>query len=163
MTSIRSRAPVASSPAVRQIMQSVRSSDTDIEKKLRSVLHQSGLRFRIGRKPESDIRCEADIVFGPAKVCVFVDGCYWHGCPQHFKPPRTNRHWWMEKITDNVKRDHRQSEALTARGWLVIRVWEHDLSDEIATRIAKWISRLVKARRLSTRRSLRGGIKRWGQ
>ena len=144
-------------------MQSVRSSDTDTEKQLRSALHRQGLRFRVGRKPERELRCKADIVFGPAKVCIFVDGCYWHGCPHHFTPPRTNRGWWIEKITDNMKRDGRQSEALAARGWLVVRVWEHDLRNGRTVQIAAWIRQWVRKRQDSSTRTHQGDVKRWGQ
>lgn len=75
------------------------------------------------------------MVRGP-KVCVFVDGCYWHGCPRHFKTPGTNSGWWAEKIEANWERDARQTRLLRLAGWRVMRVWEHDLAGSGATRVA---------------------------
>ena len=86
------------------------------------------------------VRCKADLVFAAAKVCVFADGCFWHGCPLHFKVPRAHAGWWAEKIEQNVARDRRQTEQLTALGWEVVRFWEHDLEvdpDGCAARVVR--------------------------
>ena len=131
MPSIRSRAPSASSDRVRRGMQSVPSIDSGVELARRSRLHGDGLRFRKDTRPEPSLRCKADIVFRRAKVCVFVDGCFWHGCSRHFRCPKTNAAWWREKIDDNVARDQRQTDLLTSRGWTVIRLWEHEVSDDL--------------------------------
>ena len=125
--SIRSRAPKASSEFVRRVMTSIASVDTFPEQVLRSALHRRGLRFRKNARPEKDIRIVVDIVFPRRKVCVFVDGCFWHKCPVHFSIPKTNSDWWIEKIEDNVARDIRQSSVLSQRGWSVLRVWEHEV------------------------------------
>ena len=123
--SIRSRAPRSSSPAVRKIMRAVNRTDTGAEVVVRRALHAGGLRFRKNIRPDPLLRCRADIVFPRQKVCVFVDGCFWHGCPDHFVPPHTNRGWWAEKINATVERDCRQEVELRRRAWLVVRVWEH--------------------------------------
>lgn len=76
------------------------------------------------------------MVFRPAKVAVFIDGCYWHGCPEHYVPPKTNSGYWSEKVVRNVKRDRETDELLTNAGWLVLRFWEHEPSDACAHKIA---------------------------
>ena len=111
-------------------MQAVRSRDTTPEQRLRSALHLRGLRFRKDTRPVASLRCKADIVFRSRRVAVFVDGCFWHGCPDHFKAPKTNSKWWQEKIDDNQRRDSRQTAALQKAGWQVCRFWEHELRTE---------------------------------
>src|SRR5947209_7638968 len=108
---IRSRAPAASSPAVRRAMQAVKRHDTAAEVLLRRRLYAAGLRFRKEISPEPELRCKADIVFTRQKVCIFIDGCFWHRCPEHFKVPKTNRAWWEQKIQATVDRDGRQQQA----------------------------------------------------
>lgn len=130
MTSIRARAPKASSPAVRRVMQANLPRDTKPEVRLRKALYAEGLRFRKDHRPEVDLSVKADIVFIGRRLCIFVDGCFWHGCPQHFKPPKTNTAWWLEKVEDNRSRDRRKTQELEARGWRVLRVWEHELEEE---------------------------------
>jgi DNA mismatch endonuclease (patch repair protein) len=126
--SIRARAPSASSLKTRHVMQANRSRDTAPEVRLRRLLFASGLRFRKNCRPEPTLRCKADIVFPRPRVCVFIDGCFWHSCPRHFKLPKTNAAWWAEKMHANVQRDGRQTRTLKGRGWCVIRLWEHELS-----------------------------------
>jgi DNA mismatch endonuclease (patch repair protein) len=123
--SIRARAPTASTPLVRRIMQAVPVRDTAPEVVLRRALFRAGLRFRKDCRPEADYRCKADIVFPRQCVCIFVDGCFWHGCSQHFRCPKANATWWREKIEDNRVRDRTKSSWLRAKGWRVIRVFEH--------------------------------------
>lgn len=130
--SIRSRAPVAASASVRRAMLSDYGGELRPERLLRSVLHMAGLRFRKHCRPVIGFRCTADVVFPRQRVCVFVDGCFWHGCARHFSCPKTNEEWWREKIQDNVNRDKRQTDFLRSRGWQVIRIWEHDLKNERA-------------------------------
>jgi DNA mismatch endonuclease (patch repair protein) len=89
-------------------------------------LHRRGLRFRVDRSPDRRVRCRADLVFGPSKIAVFVDGCFWHGCPEHASWPKVNADWWSSKIDVNRRRDRETARSLTEAGWLVIRVWEHD-------------------------------------
>ncbi len=89
------------------------------------MLHARGLRFRVDRAV-LDRRRRADIVFGPSRVAVFVDGCFWHGCPEHATWPKKNAAYWREKIDTNRKRDRDTDEQLTNAGWAVLRVWEHE-------------------------------------
>ena len=131
MKSIRSRAPSASSALVRRIMQATPSQDTHPEMVFRSAIHREGLRFRKKRRPEPSLKCTADVVFPTQRICVFIDGCFWHGCPLHFNVPRINKSWWAEKIADNRKRDRRQTQLLQSLGWTVLRLWEHQVYDDL--------------------------------
>lgn len=126
----------ASSAANRKSMQGNRSRDTTPELAVRRLLHASGLRYRVDRRPLNGLRRRADIIFGPAKVAVFIDGCYWHGCPQHYVPPRTNSGYWSPKISGNIARDRDTDARLTATGWLVLRFWEHQPAEDCASQIA---------------------------
>lgn len=145
--SIRSRAPKASSAAVRRVMQANTGRTTEPERKLRAILHGLGLRFRVDTKPELSLRCAADLVFRPSMVCVFVDGCYWHGCPLHFSVPKQNSAWWAEKIADNRRRDKKRTAELEKRGWLVVRLWEHELGSDTSQLLAARIAHAVRKRR----------------
>lgn len=109
--------------------------DTKPEVELRRILHARGLRFRVDRPILSDRRRRADIVFGPARVAVFVDGCFWHGCPEHATWPTNNAKFWCEKIEANRDRDRDTNRQLTAAGWHVERVWEHEPAEVAADRI----------------------------
>src|SRR5260370_28648430 len=126
--SIRSRAPLASSPKVRKVMVANYGGNTTPERLLRSALFRLGLRFRRDKRPVSSLRCMADIVFRRQRVCVFVDGCFWHGCRKHFECPKTNGAWWQEKIEANRVRDRFQTKTLQRAGWKVVRIWEHDIT-----------------------------------
>ena len=143
MKSIRARAPRSRSPFVRRVMQANRSFDTKCETLLGSTLRGLGLRFRQHVNVDSSLKCKADFVFPRARLCVFVDGCFWHGCLKHFHAPRINRAWWNEKIDDNRRRDRRKTSALRRKGWTVIRVWEHEVTtrgvDKVAQRIASML------------------------
>ncbi len=121
--------------ARRAIMRANRARDTRPELEVRRRLHALGLRFRKHRRPVPHIRCEADVVFARSRVAVFVDGCFWHGCPEHGHTPRKNAQYWRAKIARNTARDRRNDTALTAAGWTVLRFWEHVPADEIAARV----------------------------
>lgn len=129
--SIRSRAPSASSPVVRKRMQATPTENSGPEKELGQALYAAGMRFRKGIRLVPELKCRADIVFPRQRVCVFVDGCFWHGCPIHFDCPKTNTEWWKEKIMDVRARDERQTKQLAQLGWKVLRYWEHQLSDNL--------------------------------
>lgn len=118
-------------------MQSCRGRDTKPELQLRSLLHRRGLRYRVDKSVLKGVRRRADIVFGPAKVVVFVDGCFWHGCPDHGTWPKANARFWREKIETNQQRDADTDERLREDGWEVIRVWEHEDPEPAADRIEK--------------------------
>lgn len=126
---INRAAPVeswATTPATRAVMRANRSRDTQPEMALRRELHAQGLRYRVHRRPLPDLRRSADIVFGPSRVAVFVNGCFWHGCPEHGTSPKANSQYWLPKLRRNAERDRETDERLQAAGWLVIRVWEHE-------------------------------------
>ena len=133
--SVRSRAPQPSTPSVRHLMQSVRRTGTKPEKHIGEELFQRGLQFNTDTRPIAELRLTADLVFLPEKLSVFIDGCFWHGCPNHFRPPFTNSDWWEEKVSETVRRDARQSVRLNDAGWSVVRVWEHEDPSEAADRI----------------------------
>jgi DNA mismatch endonuclease, patch repair protein len=125
----------ASSPAVRRVMQGNRSRDTRPELAVRSSTHARGLRFRVCTRPVRELACTADMVFPRAKVAVFIDGCFWHGCPTHYRQPKTNPQYWDKKIGGNIARDRRNTDVLAARGWRVLRFWTHDEIESIARQI----------------------------
>ena len=108
---------------------------------LRRELHRRGLRFFVHRRVVADLRAEADVLFPRRKIAVFVDGCYWHGCPEHRTFSKTNEQFWLKKIEGNIERDARVSSTLTDRGWTLVRAWEHEPTSQIADRIV----RLVRA------------------
>ena len=125
----------ASSPAVRRSMRGNRSRDTTPERALRSALHALGLRFRVDARPVPGIPRRADVVLGADRVAVFLDGCFWHGCPEHFRPPATNAGYWTAKIAGNRARDASTTALLEAAGWVVIRCWEHEPTPVAARRV----------------------------
>lgn len=121
---------------VRRRMEQQRTADTKPEMALRRELHGRGHRYRLDVPiVPGHPRRRVDIVFGSAKVAVFVDGCFWHRCPEHGNLPANNSEWWLEKLTRNVERD-RESDALLRReGWTVVRVWEHEDPESAADRV----------------------------
>lgn len=134
------RAPFASSESVRQRMSSLPRKDTQPEVALRRSLHARGLRYVVHRRPDPTLRRTADVVFTRAKVAVFVDGCFWHGCPDHGRRMhRTNDWYWPDKIQRNQAHDCDTNERLTTAGWHVVRVWEHDDPDQTAEQIAQLV------------------------
>lgn len=128
-------------------MQAIRSRDTQPERLIRRLVHANGLRYRVAARPLPDLRRTADLVFRPAKVAVFIDGCYWHGCPEHYVAPKTNPGYWSDKVARNVARDRDTDQQLTEAGWLVLRFWEHQDSDVCALRIVDTVRE--RRRRLS--------------
>lgn len=127
-------------------MQAIRSRDTKPELLVRRLLHAQGLRYRVAARPVPDLRRTADIVFRPAKLAVFIDGCYWHGCPEHYVPPKTNAGYWSGKVLRNVTRDRDTDRRLRDAGWTVLRFWEHESPDDCALAIAAAVSLLREAR-----------------
>jgi DNA mismatch endonuclease (patch repair protein) len=84
-----------------------------------------GLRYRVNARPLADSRRTADLLFPREKVAVLIDGCYWHGCPEHYVPSKSNTAYWSDKIATNKGRDADTDSRLTSAGWLVVRIWEH--------------------------------------
>ena len=133
----------SSSHDVSQRMACVRKKGTRCEIELRRVLHACGLRYRVQAPLLSKPRRVVDVVFPTARIAVFVDGCFWHGCPEHTSWPKTNADFWRSKIETNRARYADTDQRLGSLGWKTIRVWEHENPEDAAARIAK----LVKTRR----------------
>lgn len=109
-------------------MASVRSQRTDLKQLLAAAMWRFGLRgWRRGRRTEG---AKPDFVFVSARVAVFVDGCFWHGCPKCAKRPATNTDYWTSKIERNRRRDRKQTTALRHAGWTVLRFWGHEIDDD---------------------------------
>ena len=108
-----------------------RSRDTKPELLVRSLLHERGLRYRVNQRPLPELRRTADIVFRKARVAVFLDGCFWHGCPEHYRQPSTNTRYWSDKVEGNRRRDLETDACLAEAGWTVLRHWEHEDPDFI--------------------------------
>lgn len=132
----------ASSPGVRRSMQSNGPKDTAPEVALRSVLHRRGFRFRKHVRPIPGLACTVDVLFPTERLALFVDGCYWHSCPEHASYPRLNGEWWRAKLDGTRERDIRNTKALIEAGWHVIRVWEHEHVDAAATLVANALERI---------------------
>lgn len=109
-------------------MRSVRQKDTDAELMLRRALWKAGLRYRLHRRVAGT---RPDLCFVSRQVAVFVDGCFWHGCPQHYAAPETNTEFWREKLETNIARDQRNNRDLRKAGWTVLRYWECEVRDEL--------------------------------
>lgn len=125
--------PIALSTTLR--MARVAQRDNRGERALRSELHRRGLRFRLHRPIVEGTRRTADVVFPGARLAVFVDGCFWHGCPTHGTSPKNNAAWWRAKIAANMARDRDTDARLEALGWRVLRIWAHEDPAEAADRI----------------------------
>lgn len=135
--SSRVSTPKSRSKAVRNVMRANKGVDTGPELKLRSLVHKAGLRYAIDVRPEHEINRRADMVFRSAKVAVFVNGCFWHGCPKHYVLPKTNRRFWSEKVNRNRQRDRETKRLLRQRGWKVLTLWEHQDFSLPAAKIAR--------------------------
>lgn len=112
-----------------------RTRDTDAEVALRRILHARGLRYRVNQPLPGLGRRRADLTFSKQRVVVFVDGCFWHGCPQHKTQPKRNSEWWNTKLLRNVARDRETDNHMQNLGWRVVRVWEHEAPAEAAERV----------------------------
>ncbi|WP_122939052.1 very short patch repair endonuclease [Brachybacterium sp. EE-P12] len=133
---MESRPPRPSSENARRTMLANRRKDTSPELAVRRRIHAAGLRYRVDFPADAaDRRRRADIVFTRVKVVVFIDGCFWHGCPQHFIAPKSNADYWGPKIARNIERDRTSTARLSDAGWRVLRFWEHEDPEDVATRI----------------------------
>nr|WP_301547021.1 very short patch repair endonuclease [Gordonia sp. X0973] len=142
MAQPRSEVSWASSAAVRKSMQGNRRRDTAPEMAVRRLVHAAGLRYRVDYAPLPEMpRRKADLVFTRAKVAVFIDGCFWHGCPEHRQVPKTNAQFWSDKIATNQARDMDMDRSLTDSGWTVIRCWEHEDPFVVASAVADAVGR----------------------
>ncbi|NKR77190.1 DNA mismatch endonuclease Vsr [Rhodococcus hoagii] len=116
-------------------MRAQRRRDTAPEVALRRELHRRGARFFVDRAPLRGLRRRADLVFPRRRVAVYVDGCFWHSCPQHATSPKNNAQWWADKLAANVVRDRDTDTRLADAGWTVVRIWEHEDPTEAADRV----------------------------
>lgn len=129
-------------------MRSNRRTGTIPERRLRSQLHQRGLRFRVDYPIHvSGLRVRPDVVFTARRVAVFVDGCFWHSCPEHGSIPKANADYWVPKLLRNTERDREIDAGLDAAGWEVIRIWEHEDPVLAAERIRVALESMVETRR----------------
>ncbi|WP_245779950.1 very short patch repair endonuclease [Actinopolyspora lacussalsi] len=136
----------ASSPASQAIMRANKGRDTRPEKALRSAVHALGCRYRVDTRPIKSVRRTADLVFPRQKLAVFLDGCFWHGCDEHYRPAKgSTSEFWNNKIADNRRRDRDTDQRLHQAGWEVIRVWEHDDPASAAEHIAHRVNRARKS------------------
>src|SRR5690606_18670181 len=121
------------------VMSRIRGRDTAPELLVRREVWRRGLRYRVSHRIG---RARADFAFPGHRVAVFIDGCFWHGCPDHYVRPRTRTLFWAAKLRENVSRDQRQTRELEREGWRVIRAWEH----EAHTSLSVLVERIVNAR-----------------
>jgi len=120
-------------------MSRIRGKDTKPELILRKALSCHGLRYRLKNK----LPGRPDIVFHRQRTVIFIDGCFWHMCPKHFTLPRTNRKFWKVKLNENLKRDCKINKELKKQGWTVIRLWEHQIENNL-NHCVKKVSSLIK-------------------
>jgi DNA mismatch endonuclease, patch repair protein len=128
--------PWASSPEAGRIKAATTGRDTRPELRVRSALHRRGYRFRVNFQPLPALRRTADIAFPRLRLAVFIDGCFWHGCELHHRPPRTNAHYWSGKVGRNIERDQDTNCRLLEAGWTPLRIWEHEATDDAVHVIA---------------------------
>ncbi|GAA4834974.1 very short patch repair endonuclease [Garicola koreensis] len=124
-------------------MRANRSRDTRPELLVRRELHRRGRRFRVNLRPLADDRRRTvDIAFTRLKLVVHIDGCFWHGCPDHFVPPKTNPEYWKQKIARNQQRDLDTDQRLRSAGWTVLRFWEHEAPMSVVEGVEAQIRRM---------------------
>jgi DNA mismatch endonuclease (patch repair protein) len=116
-------------------MQANKGRDTKPELALRRAVHALGLRYRVSARPIPTVRRTADLVFTRARVAVFLDGCFWHGCPDHHTKSATNAAYWADKVEKNRARDRETDALLAAEGWVAVRIWEHEDPGEAALKV----------------------------
>jgi DNA mismatch endonuclease vsr len=123
-------------------MRSNRYRDTKPELSIRRLLHARGYRYRVDFAPWSNKRRRADIVFTRWRLAVFIDGCFWHGCPEHGTMPATHADYWGSKLAKNIERDMETTAMAEAEGWTVLRIWEHVPPKEAVYLVAQMLERL---------------------
>ncbi|MGR0319441.1 very short patch repair endonuclease [Agromyces sp. ZXT2-3] len=125
----------ASSPAARNTMRANPGRDTRPELQVRRLLHGRGLRYRVNLAPVPGLRRTADVVFPRERIAIFIDGCFWHGCPVHYIAPKANSAFWSDKVSRNRGRDLETNARFTEAGWNVLRYWEHEAPEAVAAAI----------------------------
>jgi len=117
-----------------------KARDTKPELAVRRLLHAHGFRYRVNFRLDPSLRRTADIVFTRCRVAVFIDGCFWHGCPLHGTSPKANAEYWGPKLARNVERDLETTAFLTASGWTVLRFWEHENPADVAALVERTVT-----------------------
>ncbi|MBZ3901035.1 very short patch repair endonuclease [Streptomyces griseiscabiei] len=130
-----------SSPDVSVRMSRQTNRDTGIELAVRRLLHASGYRYRIHYPVPGMRRRKIDIAFTGARLAVLIDGCFWHGCPEHATSPKANAEWWRRKLDRNIERDKETNAQLLAEGWTFLRFWEHESPDAVMHQVAAAVDR----------------------
>lgn len=154
MASVSGTHSWASTPASRRVMQGNRSRDTRPELAVRRLLHAGGLRYRVAYRPLSTMRRTADIVFTKQRIAVFIDGCFWHSCPDHGQArTKQNADYWIAKFQRNRDRDAETNRLLEAAGWQVLRIWEHETPAQAAATVRAAVDAGRDASRLARRSS----------
>lgn len=138
------RRPAPSSPQVSRNMAKVRTRDTGPEMAVRRLLYANGLRYRVNYKPKSPKlgRSTIDIAFPGKRLAIFIDGCFWHNCPEHGEIPKANNKWWRNKFAENAARDERVTKILKEGGWNVLRFWSHETPENVCQFIQNEIEKL---------------------
>ncbi|SET98250.1 T/G mismatch-specific endonuclease [Geodermatophilus poikilotrophus] len=121
-----------------------RGRDTAPELAVRRLVHARGLRYFVGRPPLKGLRRTADLLFPRRRLAVFIDGCFWHRCPEHFQMPAANRDYWEPKIARNVERDRETDRRLAEAGWRVLRCWEHEDPEGVADLIERAVREVAQ-------------------
>ncbi|MYB89165.1 MAG: very short patch repair endonuclease [Proteobacteria bacterium] len=148
-------ARIVSSPlATSRRMAKVRQKGTDAEIALRREIYRIGLRYRVDYAVLKKPRRVADVAFPGLRIAIFVDGCFWHGCPEHATWPKRNAEFWQQKIEANRLRDVDTNERLCALGWTVLRFWEHESPTEAAATVAKMVAK-VRSKHCASRKGLK--------
>jgi DNA mismatch endonuclease (patch repair protein) len=131
---------MASSGRALAVMKGTKSKDTAPELALRRAVWALGMRYRVHGRPLPGLRRTADLLFAAARVAVFSDGCFWHGCPEHHVPSKSSARWWADKIAGNRARDADTDRRLADAGWTSVRVWEHEDPHAAALRVSEAVA-----------------------
>lgn len=129
-------------------MSQIKGKNTKPEVALRKALWSLGYRYRI----KSRLPGKPDLTFPSYRAVVFVDGCFWHKCPDHFVQPKTRAQFWTDKIESNVARDQKNNEVLESQGWQVVRIWEHEIKNSLEDSVARVVEVLEKQKQATQAR-----------
>jgi DNA mismatch endonuclease (patch repair protein) len=132
-------------PERSRVMASIRSQETKCEVMLRKCLWKNGTR---GYRKYPKLPGKPDILFPKLKLVIFIDGCFWHKCPLHYRPPKSNIEYWSAKVERNIKRDFEVDELLKNDGYIILRIWEHEILTDLDITVAK-IKTLINSIKLT--------------